>query len=79
VVIDNLYFASRLTELFGDMAKAVNYYVTSYDGLFTSFLDSGNLFRGWLVELAQGNLVALLLLPVVLLLLVATWKVTRRA
>lgn len=77
VVAGNLYFASHLAELFAAMAKAVNYHVTGYDGLFTSFLDGGNLFRGWLWALSTGSLLALALLPVLLGLLALTWRIMR--
>jgi PTS system galactitol-specific IIC component len=78
LVAGNLYFASHLAELFAAMAKAVNYHVSGYDGLFTSFLDGGNLYRGWLWALSTGNALAVLFLPVLLGLLFVTWRVTHR-
>ena len=36
------------------------------DGVFTSFIDGGNVLRTWVVKMFSGNIYALLLIPVVL-------------
>lgn len=76
VVIGNLYFASALAPLFTRMAAQANYRVEGYDGIFTSYLDGGNLLRGWLVYLSEGNLIALATIPAVAALL---WLARRSA
>lgn len=77
VVIGNLYFATALAPLFTRMAAVSNYRVEGYDGVFTSFLDGGNLFRGWMVYLAQGRPAAILALPVIAVLFYLTRKLTK--
>ena len=69
VVIGNLYFASALAPLFTRMAAGANYRVEGYSGVFTSFLDGGNVLRGWLAYLASGNWIAIAAIPAVAFLL----------
>ena len=76
-VIGNLYFVSNLSSLFTEMAAAANYHIAGYDGPFTSVLDGGNLWRGWVMTLVAGNWIASAAIPVVLLLLVLTRKVMK--
>lgn len=78
IIIGNLYMASNLASFFTKMAVSANYQITGYNGMFTSFLDGGNLFRGWMVKLFSGDLVAVLLLPVVVVLVYFTWKITKK-
>ncbi len=54
VVIGNLYLASALAPMFTQMAAKAEYAVADSQ-VFTSFLDGGQLFRGWLAELLYGN------------------------
>jgi len=77
VVVGNLYFATALAPLFTKMATSANYRVEGYDGVFTSFLDGGNLFRGWMVYLAQGRLAAIIALPVIAVIFYLTRKLTK--
>jgi PTS system galactitol-specific IIC component len=59
------------------MARTVNYHVAGYDGQFTSFLDGGNLWRGWVMTLIAGNWIAYSAIPVVFVLLILTRKVMK--
>jgi PTS system galactitol-specific IIC component len=77
VIIGNLYFASNLASLFTDMASSANYHIAGYHGQFTSFLDGGNLWRGWVMTLIAGEWIAYTAIPVVLLLLILTRKVMK--
>ncbi len=79
VVIANLYFASALAPLFTRMANAANYKVEGYDGIFTSFLDGGNILRGWLAYLASGNWIAIAAIPIIAALLWYARKVGKRS
>ena len=78
VVIGNLYLASALAPLFTRMAMNANYKVEGYTGVFTSFLDGGNLLRGWLVYLSSGNLIAFAVIPAVAALLWYALKISKR-
>lgn len=78
VVIGNLYLASALAPLFTRMAMNANYKVEGYTGVFTSFLDGGNLLRGWLVYLSSGNLIAFAVIPAVAALLWYARKISKR-
>lgn len=77
IVIGNLYIASNMASFFTNMAKAANYKVAGYNGSFTSFLDGGNFFRAWYVKVFSGNIIALLLIPIVAGLIYYTWRATR--
>jgi len=78
VVVGNLYLATALAPLFTRMAMNANYKVEGYTGVFTSFLDGGNLLRGWLVYLSSGNLIALAVIPAVATLLWYARKISKR-
>lgn len=78
VVIINLYYASAYAPIFTDMAKAVNYQIEGYDGVFTSFLDAGNPYRSWLVNLLDKDLLSIILIPVVLLMFFITWRSSKK-
>jgi PTS system galactitol-specific IIC component len=78
VVVGNLYLASALAPLFTRMAMNANYKVEGYTGVFTSFLDGGNLLRGWLVYLSSGNLIAFAVIPAIALLLWYARKISKR-
>ncbi|MGA2142599.1 MAG: PTS transporter subunit IIC [Brevinematales bacterium] len=77
-VIANLYIASYLAPFLTGMAKSVNFQITDYNGTFTSFLDGGNIFRYWILKASSGDPVCLALIPLVILLLYATWKITKK-
>ncbi len=73
MVIGNLYLASSLAPLLTEMAARADYPVAGGQ-VFTSFLDGGQIFRGWIVELLYGHPAALALVPVVALCIVFAWR-----
>ena len=77
VVIGNLYLASALAPMFTEMAAKAEYAVAGSQ-VFTSFLDGGQLFRGWLAALLYGNPAALALIPVVLFFIFYAWYDARK-
>ncbi|GAA0180596.1 PTS galactitol transporter subunit IIC [Clostridium sediminicola] len=74
VVTGHLYVASGMAEIYTNLAAGVNYTISGYDGIITSFLEGGNLMRYWIMELFTGNTWGILLTPVVLFLLYYTKK-----
>ena len=78
IIIALLYIASNLAGFYTKLAVAVNYRLPGYHGIYTSFLDGGNLLRGWLINAVTGNPVAIVLIPVVLGLIYYTRLVLRR-
>jgi PTS system galactitol-specific IIC component len=77
MVITSLYAASKMAVFITEMAASNNYHLVGFNGVFTSFLDGGNYFRAWLVQLVSLNTIGLLFLPVVIIMLVFTWKETK--
>lgn len=77
IVIGSLYIASNMAPFFTKMAAIVNYKITDYNGMFTSFLDGGNFSRAWLVKVFSGDLIGFMLIPIVIILLYSTWKITK--
>lgn len=77
MVVSSLYVASSMAGFLTEMAASNNYKLADYNGVFTSFLDGGNYFRAWLTQLASLNIVGLLVLPVVIIMIVYTWKETK--
>lgn len=78
LVVVNLYIASHMATFITKMAAASQYQLPDYNGTFTSYLDGGNYFRAWMVQLASMDLIAWLLLPVGVGLLYYTWKTTKK-
>lgn len=76
IIIGSLYTASNMASLYTKLAHSSNYQIANYNGVFTSFLDGGNFFRGWIVKLFSGNIYAIVLLPVIILILFITRKIT---
>lgn len=76
MMIGNLYIASIMAGFFTKMAVTSNYQISGYNGKFTSFLSGGNFYRFWLIKAFSGEFLALILIPVVIGLLIFTWKAT---
>lgn len=77
MVVTSLYVATAMAPLYTEMAAKSGYQLAQYDGVFTSFLDGGNYFRAWLTELASGTPMSFILLPILLLLIWYTQRVTK--
>lgn len=78
ILIGSLYVASNMASLYTRLAHSVHYKIAGYNGTFTSFLDGGNMLRAWIVKLFCGNIYAIILLPVIILILFITRRITTR-
>ena len=56
------WFAPMMTK----MVLESGYNVANVDGIFTSFVDGGHLYRGWITMLFERNFIAIVLIPVVI-------------
>lgn len=72
ILIGKLYVASTLAQLYTDLAQKTNFKINGYEGVITSFLDGGNLFKFWILRLFQGHWGAFLFLPVAIFLIYFT-------
>ena len=74
IVVLTLYSASWMAPMLTDMAAVANFQVADTSGLFTSFLDGGNIFRTWITMMFTGIKFGFILIPIVILLIYVTWK-----
>lgn len=77
IIIGNLYAATWFAPMMTNMISKYGGDVVHTDGLVTSFLDGGHLYRIWLTMVFQKNLIAIGLIPVVIGLIYYTWKFTK--
>lgn len=78
VIIADLWIATKIAPFITGMAKDVNFKFTEgSSGQVSSFLDGGNPFRFWLLEIFNGNLIAIALVPVIALVLYGIFRMTR--
>lgn len=59
IIIGKLFVATAMAERYTQLARTAEYHLNGYEGIFTSFLDGGNLFRYWVIKCFDGNEVAL--------------------
>lgn len=79
IIIGDLYIASAIAPFITGMAKDVNFsFPEGSSGMVSSFLDGGNPLRFWLLQIFDGNIIALGLIPVVGVILFWIYKVTYR-
>lgn len=77
IMIGDLYIASAIAPFITTMAKDVNFnFPEDSSGLVSSFLDGGNPLRYWLLQIFNGNIIALGLIPVVGVVIFWIYKVT---
>ncbi|NNM54727.1 MAG: PTS galactitol transporter subunit IIC, partial [Spirochaetales bacterium] len=74
-IIANLYIATGLTALWPVLAKATHTHVAASS--YTVFLDGGNFWRAWFLNLFSGGWIGWLFVPVGIVVLFVTWKLTR--
>ncbi len=74
VVISTLYAATWVAPILTKMAQIAEYNIVDTSGMFTSFLDGGNIFRVWITMMFSGNLIAIGFIPVVIWLIYYTYK-----
>lgn len=66
LIIGDLLISTSVAPLITNIARDINFqFPSGYNGLITSFLDGGNPFRFWLLKIFQGNIIALILIPIV--------------
>ncbi|WP_142959806.1 PTS galactitol transporter subunit IIC [Enterococcus durans] len=77
IIIGDLYIASAIAPFITGMAKDVNFsFPEGSSGLVSSFLDGGNPLRFCLLQIFNGNILALGLIPVVGVIIFWIYKVT---
>lgn len=76
VIVIDLLVATGLAPLITRMAEAVNFSLPEGGGLVTSFLDGGNPLRYWIYEIFNGNVWALIAIPIGVILIWWIYKVT---
>jgi PTS system galactitol-specific IIC component len=74
VIIAKLLVASKMAGMYTNMAHKAGLSFEGYNGAITSALDGGNLFRYWIMNLAQLNIWAIVILPIIIWILYYTWK-----
>ncbi|HGB3473284.1 TPA: PTS galactitol transporter subunit IIC [Salmonella enterica subsp. diarizonae serovar 61:l,v:z35] len=78
VIIADLWIATKIAPFITGMAKDVNFKMAEgSSGQVSSFLDGGNPFRFWLLEIFSGNIIAIGLVPVVALIIYAVFRLTK--
>lgn len=60
LLIGKLYIATAMAQRYTQLAKAADYEMKGYNGVFTSFLDGGNIFRYWIIKCFDGNGIAII-------------------
>jgi len=76
MLIIDLLVATDLAPLITRMAEAVNFSLPEGGGLVTSFLDGGNPLRYWIYQMFNGNIWALIAIPVGAILIWWIYKAT---
>ncbi|HAT1684970.1 TPA: PTS galactitol transporter subunit IIC [Klebsiella oxytoca] len=78
VIIADLWIATKIAPFITGMAKDVNFKMAEgSSGQVSSFLDGGNPFRFWLLEIFSGNIIAIGLVPVVALIIYVVFRLTK--
>ena len=73
----NLYVASAAAPILTKIARDMNFPIKT-DGEISSLLDGGNPYRFWAVKVFEGNGIALALIPVIFLLCLWLYRVTKK-
>lgn len=78
VIVADLWIATKIAPFITGMAKDVNFKMAEgSSGQVSSFLDGGNPFRFWLLEIFNGNIIAIGLIPVLALIIYGVFRVTK--
>lgn len=78
IVISLMLISSHFGELYTRMAGEVGFQFEGYTGLITAFTDGGNQLRFLVFYIFQGNLAALMAIPLVILLMIFTRRASRK-
>lgn len=73
----NLYIASAAAPILTKIAKDMKFPINT-DGEISSLLDGGNPYRYWAVRIFEGNFIALALIPVIFLMCLWLYRVTKK-
>ena len=76
IFVGHFYIASAMADTYTILAHKASFSFNGYQGIITSFLDGGNLFKFWIFKVFDGNLIAFSILPVIFVLLYFTKKVS---
>lgn len=77
VMIGDLYISSAIAPFITKMAKDVKFsFPEGSSGQVSSFLDGGNPLRYWLLQIFSGNIIALILIPVIGVVIFYIYKLT---
>ncbi|CHR52280.1 PTS system galactitol-specific transporter subunit IIC [Salmonella enterica subsp. enterica serovar Typhi] len=78
VIIADLWIATKIAPFITGMAKDVNFKMAEgSSGQVSSFLDGGNPFRFWPLEIFNGNIIAIGLIPVLALVIYGVFRLTK--
>ncbi|AHF77222.1 PTS system galactitol-specific enzyme IIC component [Sodalis praecaptivus] len=78
VIIADLWIATKIAPFITGMANDVNFKMAEgSSGQVSSFLDGGNPFRFWILEIFNGNIIAIGLVPVVALIIYGVFRLTK--
>ncbi|EBP4523113.1 PTS galactitol transporter subunit IIC [Salmonella enterica subsp. enterica serovar Westminster] len=78
VIVVDLWIATKIAPFITGMAKDVNFKMAEgSSGQVSSFLDGGNPFRFWLLEIFNGNIIAIGLIPVLALIIYGVFRLTK--
>ncbi|EAT7149059.1 PTS galactitol transporter subunit IIC [Salmonella enterica] len=78
VIVADLWIATKIAPFITGMAKDVNFKMAEgSSGQVSSFLDGGNPFRFLLLEIFNGNIIAIGLIPVLALIIYGVFRLTK--
>lgn len=78
VIVADLWIATNIAPFITGMAKDVNFKMAEgSSGQVSSFLDGGNPFRFWMLEIFNGNIIAIGLIPVLALIIYGVFRLTK--
>ncbi|ELV0197426.1 PTS galactitol transporter subunit IIC [Salmonella enterica] len=78
VIVADLWIATKIAPFITGMAKDVNFKMAEgSSGQVSSFLDGGNPFRFWLLEIFNGNIIAIGPIPVLALIIYGVFRLTK--
>ncbi|EAU8493555.1 PTS galactitol transporter subunit IIC [Salmonella enterica] len=78
VIVADLWIATKIAPFITGMAKDVNFKMAEgSSGQVSSFLDGCNPFRFWLLEIFNGNIIAIGLIPVLALVIYGVFRLTK--
>lgn len=78
VIVADLWIATKIAPFITGIAKDVNFKMAEgSSGQVSSFLDGGNPFRFWLLEIFNGNIIAIGLIPVLALIIYGVFRLTK--